>query len=447
MFKEDDDAPAPRPALRENRSETQLVSSMDADALGGSMASTSSKASAAVPRLNSKYAGLKRRAGTASGSQLTALDELGADNDDLDLPPLKKVKSFDPDVESAMSQAAAKRRERQQQEALSNIAEAEEQPDEGFEASKRATATDKKRKNAPTSAQSDDEAQGARKKATTKSTDSTAAKIQKGAATQADAAERPKEERYLQVKTGRKRVTKDEAGFNEEFNKLKIQRPLLPVSKKMGWNERDIVQEELEEEDDGFLKADDKATFFQIKYVSMARKKPVVPVVSVDPKYAGKPNFKAFRPKTTLNGTRNSAAVQEKRKNIKLVLAEPLGYGLKESYRADKDDSDPDEEIEMPMGNTQKKRAAPKAKAKAATAPPAKKVIPGRRNKKNIIDESDEEEDELEDDTQSARSSTVREDSRPPPAGRKARTNEPITLDSDSSDDGCGKRFAGECGS
>lgn len=430
-------------------------STMEVDNAGSSMASTTSRtgnaASTTIPRANSKYAGLKRRAGTEN-SQLTPLHELGQDEADFEVvqPPVKKHKSFDPDVESAMSQAAAKRKQKmKEQESLAGIvedAEVEEVVVPAVAKRKAAAAVgvSDDEQPRPTQRSRTEQTQQPRAQATAKSA-ANAAKSEVDSATQV-AQTQSKESKYLQIKTGRKRVTKDEAAFNEDFNRLKIVKPLRPEARKMGWNERDIVEEELQEdsEDGGRWEPDDNATFFQIRFVSMVGQRPKRAAGPVDPRYAGMPNFKAFRPKDGRNGAVSIGARRKERPAINLTIQAPLGFGLKESYgREASRETDSEDDIEMPMANS-KRKAVPK---KSATQNKGKQPAqPTKSRRRNVVSESEEEEDELDelDEESRPQSSTARGGSEP--AGRRtARMAEAITLDSDSSDDN-GKRFTGRCG-
>jgi hypothetical protein len=438
----EDTAPAPSSAqINREQSETQLASSMDIENASIGSNASSSKPQSFVPREGSKYAKLKRRAGTNGTSQIMAIDEADTSIHEEE-PPSKKIKSFDPDVESVASQAsqALQRKKKLQEEErnkqLANIAEEEEVP---------STATAKKavpakRKAAETVPDSEDEAeQGSSKtqpaKKRTKEPTSTEAskkmtsREEKAALKASQAAEQAK---YLQVANSKRKMTKTDAGFNEEFNKLKIVKPVAKESHKIGWNERDMIQEEMEEETN--WEPDDNATFFQVRFVSMVRPDLQVqkPQVSVDPRYAGKPNFKAFRPK---NNKIPQGDTRVKRQNIALKAVEPLGYGLAETYNKQGND-DSDEDIEMPMADTaSKKKGKGKAKATQSQKAPPKKAA---SRKKQVV--SDSEEDEMDDDS---RTSTAREESVPVSTQKKGKQQEALTIDSDSDED-TGRTFGGD---
>ena len=461
-------------------------------------------------RSDSKYANLKRRvrtdgAGTSqqdgsqpatqlAGSEYGFGDDAGNEDDEA-APPTKKFKSFDPDVESATSQVSERlRKQREAKEAeatakaLDGIAEEEDGADEGGTSQATSRKSQPKSKRTITDVVPDSEEENAAREATQKATKKRAAasaappastatgkKPTKASLAAAAAAEQQKaaetqRARYLQVDTGKRRVNPAEAGFNEEFNRLKIKKPVAAESKRMGWNERDVFQEEMNErvggdgddDDDGRgdWKPDDNATFFQVKFVQMCRQPSAARAAknaaprAIDPKYAGMPNFKAFRPKNSVQANGGAAAARQQRSqraDVPLVVHEPMGYGLSESYgrgnedaarghraRSNKKDEDSDDsvEMEMPMQGTNRAgNGTGKGKASQAKAKPK---AGGKNSRKQAVEsEEEEEEDELDQSSGSSRpASTARQPAR---TGRAA---EAITIDSDS-DEEDGKTFGG----
>lgn len=432
MFK--DDAPAIATQVVNGRAQTQGSAAGQGSYGSSSSMPPSAQGTSQPPvRADSKYAKVRRRLGA---SALSLAEEAAAKSDrEEDAPPAKRIKSFDPDVESATSQVQERFRKQQLAREAESLAQViEEEDDFAAPQPKKATLATSKKKAVEPEPESDEEATRAatfRKKGTQASASQAA--IKKGKA--AEATQTNPQPAYLQVNTGRRKIAKAEMEINDEFNKLKIKKPVAAEAHKMGWNERDVLQDEMNEDVAADWQPNDKSTFFQIKYVSMVRpggKQPAraAPPASIDPKYAGKPNFKAFRPKTG-----QPAPVQRAtRPQISLVVQEPLGYGLRESYGQDNAEES-EEDIVMPIQNATTKRTKRTAKTKAwqqqsQKAPPAAKPNP-KAKKAVITSESDEEQEEEESEGSAAQA---------PP--RTARAKETITIDSDS-DDADGKTFGG----
>lgn len=423
------------PLISEASKETQAAS--QTSSIGSkrinSFETQDSESQAKYLRPDSKYAKLKRRVGQGQGSttQLSTLSELELP-EETEEPPAKKIKSFDPSIESLASQAAARMKEREKQEKLARLMHDEDeedvkpsvakrkavavQPDSDEEPSREATQSTSRKK----ATQAKEEPKAGQKK-----TGDTSKPL-------------PKESVYLQVKTGRRKIGKADADINEDFNNLRLKRSQIAESHKMGWNERDVFQEEMAE--DAVWEAEDKSTFFQIRFVPMVRPKDANarPAMAVDPKYAGKPNFKAFRPKTATAST-SGTNLPRARPQIELVAHEALGYGLTESYgdgdgpRNNNDGNDSDVSIEMPMADLGPTR---KGKGKAKAKAPAKSAR-GAKSKKPVVSDSSDE-DELDDEE----SATAREESVPATRATKTKAKESITIDS-SSDEEDGRTFRG----
>lgn len=393
-----------------------------------------SQSQAKYLRPDSRYAKLKRRVGQGQGSttQLSTLSELELP-EETEESPAKKFKSFDPSIESVASQAAARLKEREKQDKFARLINNEDE-DEDVKPSV------VKRKAAAAQPDSDEEPSQeatqstSRKKATQGKEDPKAGK-KKTAETSKVV---PKESVYLQVKTGRRKIGKADADINEDFNNLRLKRSQIAESHKMGWNERDVFQEEMAE--DAVWEAEDKSTFFQVRFVPMVRQKDANarPAAAVDVRYAGKPNFKAFRPKTAVAGT-SGTTLPRSRPQIELVAHEALGYGLTESYgnddgpRNNNDGNDSDVSIEMPMADLGPTR---KGKDKAKAKAPVKSTRSAKGKKPVVLDSSDEDELDAEE------SATAREDSVPMARGSKLKAKESITIDT-SSDEEDGRTFRG----
>lgn len=394
------------------------IDSLSKESLNGK-SSQQSKTTNVPVRSDSKWAKVRRRVGTES--QLTPLEDLDAAQAEAEEPPHKKFKSFDPDVESVASQALERRKAMQQ---------AAEQSQTKTAAADKARA---KRKVTEALPEDDEENEDAARPSTSRNRstqpESTTARRSKRQKEDADSAteKQPAGSQYLQINTGRRKVNPVDASFNKEFNELKIARPRTIVSHKMGWNERDVIQEELEEEDDSEWRPDDKSTFLQVKFVNFPpHERPCQPLPPHDPRNTGRPNFKAFKPKSVKGASQQRA----QRPAIVLVAHEPLGYGLKESYGSDADlkvkkggdDNDDDgDDIQMPLLPSQRKR-----KTVSKTTKPTKLAV---------VSESSGEDEQDEDRVQQRRHGSEEEPEQLPKSGR-GRAKETITIDSDSEEDG-----------
>lgn len=113
-----------------------------------------------------------------------------------------------------------------------------------------------------------------------------------------------KAERFLVVKTHGKKMTDQELEANQEFNKLRISKPILLTNvpsecRRIGWNEVDLAEEEMREMD-RWTKEDMEGVgaqcSFQVDYVSMLRK-PVNRNANQRVSEDSGPNFKRFKPK------------------------------------------------------------------------------------------------------------------------------------------------------
>ncbi|GAA5976317.1 hypothetical protein JCM10908_005456 [Rhodotorula pacifica] len=208
---------------------------------------------------------------------------------------------------------------------------------------------------AEASSSSDEGGRGARKKSTGPvGTDSP--KSKKEAAAQKKAAKEAAEldrKRLLQVKTSKRKGAEIDKELNDDFNALKIVKPVMksmpPVEKhRMAWDEEDsdaerdrLIRADQERAEHGPSDNDDdemdpnrwrQATqaMFVVRPMQIepkARRDENDPPRD-DPRWAGKANFKRFRPK---NGGA-ARAPAESRPQIKLVLPDAVDYGLGEGY-------------------------------------------------------------------------------------------------------------------
>ena len=385
-----------------------------------------------LPRTHSKYAKLKRRAGQTQGpdsSQPFLIEDNKKQDAEMEIPPAKKFKSFDPNVESVTSHASQRKKD-QQLVQLSNLPEEEEY-------TSKARQITLKRKGAALPQSSDKEpvqkaVRSTGRKDASQSLDTGTQKKGKQQLEEAELDQEAVQARYLHVDTGRRKVNTIDAGFNDDFNKLKIVKAVLPESHKMGWNERDIIQEEMNE--NTAWEPDDNATFFQIRYVSLARpERPIHKALApIDPRYTDKPNYKAFRPK---NGKYlDQAGTRKDRPSIELIVHEPPDYGLKESYGRSGDHDNDDASVEIaPTSSSRNAR-----RGKHETGPKQAMQSSNTGYKRNVvISESEEEEGNAE------AASTSRGSTAEPTLKRQRQAKESITLDDSSSEEGAGRTFAG----
>ncbi|KAM0788518.1 hypothetical protein ACM66B_001646 [Microbotryomycetes sp. NB124-2] len=255
-----------------------------------------------------------------------------------------------------------------------------------------------------------------------------------------DAALRAENQNLLQIKTT-KRKTKEgqlNADLDAEFNKLKIVKPILlqmkpPTRHRMRWEEEDpdaemnrLIADDQRRIQDGSDGDDHPDTWggpstqaFNVELVSLARTERPQPRndLALDPKWAGKANFKRFRPKNALNGKTREPV---KHRDIQLVADEPMDFGLGADYGEHRNqvvldnEEDDDDDPDLRMGSSRQTKLNFRAKAagtsqKAAATRTAK--VPTRtkaatatkrgKGKQVAMAESDEEQDELEDDDDS----------------------------------------------
>ncbi|GAA5998793.1 uncharacterized protein JCM10292_007236 [Rhodotorula paludigena] len=298
--------------------------------------------------------------------------------------------------------------------------------------------------------------------------------------------------KLLQVKPTKRKGAEVDQAFNDDFNALKIVRPVLkamPVREKhrMNWNEEDsdVERDRLIETDHQRLAAGDESdgdmdpdnwrrptqAMFVIRTLDVERKERPAPRTddNIDERWAGRPNFKKFRPKNSKNPREPLA----KRPQIELVLPEAVDFGLGPGYNDRKgtafsqvqaaDDEDDEDEMFAAMTTSKgqskldfsnsKKSAASSSKAKAKTPAKAK----GKSKSKQIVSDSDNSDDlgsshtlrdddmdvdELEDDPPPARASK-----KAAPAKRSAATRKPavatIMIDESSSESDSGLTFKG----
>lgn len=351
-------------------------------------------------RPDSKYSKLKRRVGQGSSSQLPGQSMLDQVEEE-EAVPSKRFKSFDPNIESVTSQAAARLKEKEAKEKMAHL-----HSDGGEDV--KAIASERRVAEIGSDSDQDSSAKATQSKSRKKAGQADNEGKPNAKQTRTDDRPSAKESVYLQIKTGRRKIGKADADINEDFNNLRIKKTQAPESHKMGWNERDVFQEEMTE--DAAWEAEDKSTFFQVRFVPMARPKSSVrsQALSVDPLYTGRPNFKAFKPKALVASTSTAAGQRKKRADIALVAYEAPSYGLQESYgdrgpRQNNGD-DSDTSIEMPMPDLENTRKG-KGRAKATASSRATKSAKGKRA---VVSDSSEE-DELE----GQESSTAREESAP----------------------------------
>ncbi|CAH7686182.1 hypothetical protein BY996DRAFT_7257194 [Phakopsora pachyrhizi] len=150
------------------------------------------------------------------------------------------------------------------------------------------------------------------------------------------------QDQYLTVKTTGKRLTAQELETNLEFNRLRISKPLVLLkntqvpTQRMGWDEEDIQEKEIEEMD-GWSREDRKnlnaESFFQVKYVKMLRKTQTGNLESLND-IGSSPNFKKFRPKNLASC--NERASEVPRKSIKMETFR-LNFGGSEELTASRE--------------------------------------------------------------------------------------------------------------
>lgn len=417
----------------QNAEASSLASSRATTKPVAAISESQSQSQSRTTRTEGKFSKLKRRVGQTNASQGSSLGELELPEES-DEPPSKKFKSFDPDVASAISQISS-RKDGEQKKPTPIIEEDEEEEEVKLKSKPpKASVASKSGASLPAAGADEDMAQNASQVVSRRKGGAALTAKEKKKAEQV--AEAARTSQFLQVKTGRRKLGTEDAAFNDDFNRLHLRKTQIPEAHKMGWNERDVFQEEMSE--DARWAPEDKSTFFQIRFVPMVRKKPAATTDS-SAAFAGKTNFKAFRPKSSQGGPQSARTITPAvRAQVALVAEAMPGYGLRESYGEGTDDigdggNETEESVEMPMAGqaTQRKnKAAAKSQGKASarssrTASSKRAVVPAA---------SDEEE--------ASASSTAEEDSAPRTTARRAPAKESITIES-SSDDEDQTRFKG----
>ncbi|GAA5919718.1 hypothetical protein JCM1841_000766 [Sporobolomyces salmonicolor] len=303
----------------------------------------------------------------------------------------------------------------------------------------------------------------------------------------------------LQIKTSRRKGAEEEQALNAEFNALKIVKPVLRAmphqeKRRMDWTEEDsdvererAIQADQErrggEEDDDDEEMDPtkwrKVTqaMFVVKTLDVDRKQRRPPRKDVDlpEQWAGRPNFKRFRPKNSKTPRLPFAD----RPQVELVLPEAVDYGLGPGYEDKKGFShlrhaeDEEEDDEMLDAMTAKKGQSsltfsPKTKGKTKAAPKkttASKAKGKGKAKQVVLDSEDESDrgssyaikaddmdvDELDGSDEfgtrasSSKSSTAKKATKAAPAKRAPRKAAPqtILIDDTDSDSDSGLTFKG----
>ncbi|BGP23236.1 BRCT domain containing protein [Rhodotorula toruloides] len=414
------------------------------------------------------------------------------------------------DEEAGGRTVAAARRKRGKSAALGSSDEDDSQP-----ANKRTTkktgdaplTSTKKRSRADSrdpgaSTPSDDDSRTSRKKSKApEQTSPVPAPKNKKEAAALKKAEKEAREReaaqLLQIKPTKRKGAEVDRAFNEDFNALKIVKPVIthmPAQEKhrMGWEEEDsdverdrlisanqdrLIRHQADDSDDD-MDPDNwrrpTQAMFVIKTLDVERKERPPPRtdINLDPRWAGRPNFKKFRPKNSRTPRPALAA----RPQISLVLPEFVDYGLGPGYnerkgtafsqvqRADDEDDEDDLYEVMTTSKGQLKlnfssKTASKSKASTSKAKPkakgkAKRVLADSDDDSDAVGSSntvrgdDMEVDELDDDAATQRSTTSdRSGSRKVLAKRAApaRKAAPATImiDDDDSDSDSGLTFKG----
>ncbi|BGP06491.1 hypothetical protein JCM10049v2_002313 [Rhodotorula toruloides] len=411
---------------------------------------------------------------------------------------------------------AAGRRKRGRSPALGSTDEDDAEP-----ANKRSTkktgdaplTTTKKRSRAASrdpgaSASSEDDSRTARKKskAPEQTSPAPAPKNKKEAAALKKAEKEAREReaaRLLQIKPTKRKGAEVDRAFNEDFNALKIVKPVIKHMPRqdhhrMNWEEEDsdverdrlisadqerLIRRQADDSDDEDMDPDNwrrpTQAMFVIKTLDVEHKQRPPPRtdINLDPKWAGRPNFKKFRPKNS-KAPRPALAT---RPQVSLVLPESVDFGLGPGYnerkgtafsqvqRADDEDDEDDLYEAMTTSKGQLKlnfpsKTASKAKASTSKASTSKAKPKAKGKAKRVADSEDDDSDamgssntvrgddmeidELDDDTATQRSTASgRSGSRKAPAKRAApaRKAAPATImiDDDDSDSDSGLTFKG----
>ncbi|BGP30540.1 hypothetical protein JCM10296v2_002295 [Rhodotorula toruloides] len=358
------------------------------------------------------------------------------------------------------------------------------------------------------SASSEDDSRAARKKskAPEQISPAPAPKNKKEAAALKKAEKEAREResaRLLQIKPTKRKGAEVDRAFNEDFNALKIVKPVIKhmprqEHHRMNWEEEDsdverdrlisadqerLIRRQADDSDDDDMDPDNwrrpTQAMFVIRTLEVEHKQRPPPRtdINLDPKWAGRPNFKKFRPKNS-KAPRPALAT---RPQVSLVLPESVDFGLGPGYnerkgiafsqvqRADDEDDDDDLYEAMTTSKGQLKlnfpsrtaskskasrskastsRAKPKAKGKAKRVADSEEGDSDAMGSSNTVRGDDMEIDELDDDTATQRSTTSgRSGSRKAPAKRAAlaRKAAPATImiDEDDSDSESGLTFKG----
>ncbi|GAA5906396.1 uncharacterized protein JCM6883_005538, partial [Sporobolomyces salmoneus] len=247
--------------------------------------------------------------------------------------------------------------------------------------------------------------------------------------------------KLLQMKVSKRKGAEADQAFNEDFNALKIVRPVLKSmpareKKKIGWNEDDsdverdrLIREDQEHaEDEGEDEMDPTKwrtvtqAMFNVRELEFEQKEraPRRNDIELPEKWAGRANFKRFRPKNS----KEPRLPLADRPQIDLAIPDAVDFGLGEGYvdkkggrsfsQAQHEESeDEDDELfaELAIGGSKgKKKATTTSKAKPAPKPkaPAKKssaAAKGKGKAKQVVLDSDDEEE-----SEAASSNTLKAD-------------------------------------
>ncbi|BGP46491.1 hypothetical protein JCM10450v2_002336 [Rhodotorula kratochvilovae] len=230
--------------------------------------------------------------------------------------------------------------------------------------------------------------------------------------------------RLLQLKPTKRKGAEADAQFTEEFNALKIVRPALkpmPAQehRRMRWEEEDsdAERERLVLEDQEHAADEDDEmdpdhwrrptqAMFVIRTLDVERKERAQPRTDGegDERWAGRPNFKKFRPKNSKTPRQPLA----QRPQVELTIPDHADFGLGPGYSDRKgtafsqvqqaDDEDDEDDLVAAMTTTKgqtkltfgkKGAAASKSKAKA----PAK-ATKGKGKAKQVVESSEDDDDD-----------------------------------------------------
>ncbi|GAA5933877.1 uncharacterized protein JCM15063_000498 [Sporobolomyces koalae] len=248
------------------------------------------------------------------------------------------------------------------------------------------------------------------------------------------AAAEKEQARLLQMKVSKRKGAEIDQALNEDFNALKIVKPVLKAMperqrKKMSWNEEDsdvererLIREDQEHDDDEMDPTKWRTVtqaMFNVRELEIEPREPALRRndIELPAQWAGRANFKRFRPKSSTVPRAPLAA----RPQIELAIPDAVDFGLGEGYAGGKngrsysqiqheESEDEDDEMytELAIGkggpkkgqakiDFGKKPAASKAKAPAKKTTAAK----GKSKAKQIVPDSDEEEDAFSSDDSS----------------------------------------------